>query len=436
MDKSVDQLLEDLKSTSDDVRKRAVLVLAKHAEPRVFKALEDLSNDSSTAVRYFAKKALRDFEATSQTPPVAAPEGVTFDGDVPVTGQAVIKKSEVIPEKDSISILLKNLKSGDLKLQLETIKKFGENREVMAIDPLLEMINHEVRDLRIYAVQSLGLIGEQRVLTPLLNLLNSEPDAFVKATLVKGIARVGGVQLIPILARYLKDPDGRTRANTVESLEIIGDPKIIKFLVPLLQDPSSRVKANAVKVLSKFGKSNMLEHLEEMLKSDDDNVRGSAIFALNKIGGDGVVGILAGALQDSRTENVLIAIEGLQKIGSDEAHNILKKLENNPDPQIQAALSGEELESGVPPLEPELEITLDTKEVQAEKPSIPVAIPTPKPVETSQIASSIPVKENADFQTMWMELNSTLQHYQTRYPNCSRKDMAKMLRVVVDAISE
>jgi HEAT repeat protein len=440
MDKSVDELLEDLKSQNEDVRKRSVLVLAKYNETRVIEALIALQDDGSTAVRYFAKKAIRDFESGKVAPTSDFGAG-TEDIEIPeiesedpfsTSGQVVIKKSEIIPEKDSISNLLQNLKSDDLKLKLETIKKFGDNKEVMAVDPLLELINSSVRDIRVYSVQSLGQIGEQRILTPLLNLLNSEEDCFVIATLVKGIARVGGVQLIPILARYLKHPDGRTRANTVESLEIIGDPKIIKFLVPLLQDPSGRVKANAVKVLSKFGKSNMLQHLEEMLKSEDDNERGSAIFALSKIGGEGVVVLLTGALKDQKEVNVINAIDGLIKLGTDEAKEKIKtcfdstsiKIKNYAKKTLGVTIEEE---------------AFNVESVISSVPKVEVVVEKSKVADLSISNPISSVKKSSDlqdFQAMWGELNTLLQNFQDKNPTFGKKDMAKMLTVVVKTLDE
>lgn len=443
MDKNVDELLEELKSPDDDTRKRAVLVLSKHPEPRVVEAMKRLQEDPSTAVRYFAKKALRDFEGTkgapAAAPPLPTPEparpqvavAASDDPLMPVLGEAVIRKAEVIPERESISSLLAALKHEDMKVRLETIKKFGETKELLAVDPLLEIMNGDIRDLRVYAVQSLGLIGEQRVLTPLLNLLNSEEDAFVKATLVKAIARVGGVQLIPILARYLKDPDARTRANTVESLEIIADPKIIKFLVPLLQDENSRVKANVVKVLSKFGKSNMMEHLEEMLRSNDDHIRSSAIYALNKIGGEGVVRALVASLSDPNVGNVLAALEGLAKLDADEARDAIRDMLNHPNPKVrstaQALLTGGAVPEGQE--EPPAPAAAEAPQRTAEpRPAPETQAPAP--------ASSDPLSDPKAFQQLWDELNGVLLGWRDRHRTLSTKDLARLLAVVLDGISE
>lgn len=434
MDRSVDELLEELKSPDDDTRKRAVLVLSKHPEPRVVEAMKRLQDDPSTAVRYFAKKALRDFETTKGASDAAAPPPAVEtirplvaaaspdDPIMPVFGEAVIRKAEVLPERESISSLLANLKHEDPKVRLETIKKFGDTKELLAVDPLLELITGGDRDMRVYAVQSLGLIGEQRVLTPLLNLLNSEEDAFVKATLVKAIARVGGVQLIPILARYLKDPDARTRANTVESLEIIADPKIIKFLVPLLQDENSRVKANVVKVLSKFGKSNMIEHLEEMLRSNDDHIRGSAIYAFNKIGGEGVVKPLVASLQDPNVSNALAALEGLAKLDATEARDAVRDMLNHPNPRMRQAASA--LLSGEP---------VGT----AAEPSPAAAAASPAPASGAPAAAlADPLADPKAFQQLWDELNGVLLSWRDRHRTLAKKDLARLLAVVLDGLSE
>lgn len=348
----IKKYIDDLNSSKEEIRKRAVISLSKHNLPEVKEALSKLTNDPSTAVRYFAKKALKDFETidavkVQQTggfdiSDINKPKENVILSNTNVQTQTVteqVKKENVIKSQDlqskenvtnqtlTLTQILNKLKDPDENVKVEAIKLLGERKEVVAVEPLLSLIHSPSRNIRLYAVQSLGLIGENKVLTPLLNLLNSEQDPFVVATLVKAIARVGGSQLIPIIARYLKDPDARTRANTIEALEIIGDPKIIKFLVPLLQDENNRVRANAIKVLSKFGKTNMFEKLQEMIQSDDASTRASAIYALTAIGGDQVLDILSLAKNDSDINNLKKLADGLYKINTERSLAILKELE-------------------------------------------------------------------------------------------------------------
>ena len=372
------KLLEDLKSAKEEVRKKAVITLGRYNFAQVKTALSELTNDTSTAVRYFAKKALKDFESISasqaeqsggfdissppaaQRPPAPAPAPAPASAPAPAFDPPpapVIKEAHHLKEDafkkqatmhaadlfdrggGSLTKILNDLKSPDENIKIEAIKQLGEQKEVVATEPLLGLIHDPVKSVRLYAVQSLGLIGENRVLTPLLNLLNSEQDAFVVATLVKAIARVGGAQLIPIIARYLKDPDARTRANTIEALEIIGDPKIIKFLIPLLQDENNRVKANSIKVLSKFGKTNMFEKLDEMLQSDDISIRGSAIYALSAIGGEQVIELLEKAKNDGDAGNLKKLAEGLAKINTERSNELLRELSAHPDKEVASFAS-------------------------------------------------------------------------------------------------
>ena len=372
------KLLEDLKSAKEEIRKKAVITLGRHNLPEVKDALNELTNDSSTAVRYFAKKAMKDFESMTatqvqqsggfdlvsgapalQVPPVQQAPSAHAEAPIP---EEPVKKPLAPPPADlfgsgggSLTKILNDLKSHDENVKIEAIKQLGDKKEVVATEPLLGLIHDPSKSVRLYTVQSLGLIGENRVLTPLLNLLNSEQDAFVVATLVKAIARVGGAQLIPIIARYLKDPDARTRANTIEALEIIGDPKIIKFLIPLLQDENNRVKANSIKVLSKFGKTNMFEKLDEMLQSDDISIRGSAIYALSAIGGEQVIELLEKAKNDEDSGNLKKLAEGLAKINTDRSMELLRELAQNPDDEVSSfarSLLGEAAEEEKQPEAP------------------------------------------------------------------------------------
>jgi len=351
----VTKLLAELKSDKEEIRKKAVITLGRYNLPEVRSALSEVMEDPSTAVRYFAKKALKDFENAAAArstmdggllsvseplkPAGAAKqpaEALSDAGEGKAASSANATPAAAIFEGGgSITKILNDLKNPDETVQTEALKKLGEQKEVVAVEPILALIHNSSRNVRVYAVQALGLIGENRSLTPLLNLLNSEQDAFVVATLVKAIARVGGVQLIPIIARYLKDPDARTRANTVEALEIIADPKITKFLIPLIQDPNPRVKANAIKVLSRFGKTNMLEKLEEMIQSEESTIRGSAIYAIMAIGGDHGIELLEKAKNNETDfDNIQKIIEGLVKINNPRAVELLNEYMKSPDARI------------------------------------------------------------------------------------------------------
>jgi|GEM_PF-2614079 len=489
------KLLEDLKAEKEEVRKKAVITLGRHNFPEVKDALAELVNDSSTAVRYFAKKALKDFE-TMTAAHVEHSGG--FDMDLSSMAQASVSPASVTQKTDSsskaiassdifdrsggsLTKMLNDLKNPDENVRIEAIKQLGEKKEVVATEPLLGLIHDSVRSVRLYTVQSLGLIGENRVLTPLLNLLNSEQDAFVVATLVKAIARVGGAQLIPIIARYLKDPDARTRANTIEALEIIGDPKIIKFLIPLLQDENNRVKANSIKVLSKFGKTNMFEKLDEMLDSDDASIRGSAIYALGAIGGEQVVELLEKAKNDEDPSNLKKLAEGLSKINNPKTIEILKEMANHPDGEVAeyaasfiGVKKGSDAVTAVedkPQLfEPSAEEPAAAKHVHTEpvtqKPdplnlsSLKTLAETskntyskpPEPVQSRQVpvqkvsddelslqtfkkSTEKPRDYNSqDFEKLWNDVLLVLNNFQKHHPNFTKEKMSKFLQFLQGVI--
>lgn len=508
------KLLEDLKSTKEEVRKKSVITLGRYNLAEVKTALSELTNDTSTAVRYFAKKALKDFESISASqaeqtggfdmsspsavassqPSVTPPSSGPVISEAPSLKEDPLKKPVTMPSVDlfdrsggSLTKILNDLKSPDENVKIEAIKQLGDQKEVVATEPLLGLIHDPVKSVRLYAVQSLGMIGENRVLTPLLNLLNSEQDAFVVATLVKAIARVGGAQLIPIIARYLKDPDARTRANTIEALEIIGDPKIIKFLIPLLQDENNRVKANSIKVLSKFGKTNMFEKLDEMLQSDDISIRGSAIYALSAIGGEQVIELLEKAKNDEDPGNLKKLAEGLAKINTDRSMELLRELSVHPDEEVSALASSflggdaEASEEQVPAnaepedkpeivSQPELKTAPQTQqplsEARQNPPSQPASFEETRPAaqkisqpaslylqpsktqqsqdlsqqaypqfQTLKIPAGPPRNFNMqDFEYLWNDTLILLNNFAKNHPDFSKEQMLAFLRALETAI--
>ena len=70
--------------------------------------------------------------------------------------------------------------------------------------------------------------------------------------------------------KALKDDDKRMRSYAAESLGILGDERAVEPLIESLKDKDSWVRSCAARSLVKLGERRAVEALIEALKDDDD----------------------------------------------------------------------------------------------------------------------------------------------------------------------
>lgn len=148
---------------------------------------------------------------------------------------------------------------------------------------LIKLLDDKEPWIRLNVVLSLKQLGDERAVTYLIKLLREENNEFVKAAIIKSLARLGSKKILPIILPFLKDSDYRVVANTIEAIEILGDSSFIDHIKPFLNSDSIRIKVNTAKALWYFGIREVLGILIDMLNSDMPNIRDSVVYALSEI---------------------------------------------------------------------------------------------------------------------------------------------------------
>jgi len=265
---SKEEILKNLNSVDIDctLRNNAIIAAGEFNDAEITAALEKLCTAPDPATRYFAKKTIKkikDAQQKSESDPAAAP---------------LVQSANV-----------------------DTIKN------------LLASQNPENRQR---ALKALAASFNPAILPQMIEMLKTEKDPFVIASLVKLVGKYGGAAHVEALSVFLNHEDPRVRANTIEGLELAGTEKIIAYLVPFINDVDNRIKANAVKAISKFKSDEMLEVLGSMIKSEHLWMRDSALFALQQIASDQAVDLLCIAAQDAEKSIANNAMQALIRIGS------------------------------------------------------------------------------------------------------------------------
>ena len=111
--------------------------------------------------------------------------------------------------------LIADLTSRAWELRRDACEDLGERREARAVPYIVNLLKDAVGAVRYAAVQSLGRIGGDEVVQPLLECLTDE-NFGDHARVLEAVGNMRRVEAIPYLIQYLRhlDPTVRGIANT------------------------------------------------------------------------------------------------------------------------------------------------------------------------------------------------------------------------------
>jgi HEAT repeat protein len=310
-------LTELLQGPVPDLRMQAALALGEQRDVRAIPALLKALNDDDTNVRYHAIEALGKLKAT----------------------EAVDALAEIADSKDFFLAFA----------ALDALAKIGDARIAPGIVPLLE------DDLlREPAINLLGQLGDETVVSPLTKLLNTPtaPTDQIAAALVtlsdryeqqygegSYIAELTGSEISPTGVQNLLDAIEAPGMENLRAIaQVLGWLKrsgVDRALTRLLG--RADLRDEVIEALVRHGSATS-ELLTEQLTSEDLEVRRSAVVALGRIGDANATPALVNALND---ESLAIdAANALGQIGDARAVDGLLNLIGNDDALTrQAAVS-------------------------------------------------------------------------------------------------
>jgi hypothetical protein len=136
-----------------------------------------------------------------------------------------------------------------------------------------------------------GVLSAYRVQSPLLfqtltDVLRHESDPWVRASLVKALARYRRPVSLPLLMKFLADDDGRVRANTVEALAELENPVVLSRLAEMIDDPEHRVQSAVLAALGRAGNGDIRPRIRSMLLSGQIWLQASAVYLIQTLSPD------------------------------------------------------------------------------------------------------------------------------------------------------
>ena len=275
-------VIRDVKDEDEDVRGAALRALGRIRDPR---AIPDLIG------------ALGFPEAS--LPPRIAEILVLFGKDavLPLTGE------------------LRNMGSDVRRMWAAEI--LGWLGDPDAGVPLIEALGDVSPEVRAKAAGSLGKLKEPRAIQRLLEMVLSDPIAFVRTRVSQALGFIGHPRVVDYLIQVLKDPEWWVRIRAIEALEQIGKPAS-GALLGALEDEDTEVVRRAATALERMGYIH-----EEIDTLEREGFRADVMKVLQLVGKAGVTEGIFGRIQSAKgpARKLLVRLAG--DLGDPSAGSIL-----------------------------------------------------------------------------------------------------------------
>jgi HEAT repeat protein len=206
----------------------------------------------------------------------------------------------------------------------ETEAAFEEERVKDEIDIQIDLLNDSDWAVRREAVVTLGEMGDQRCVEPLVRALQ-DGDWQVREAAVEALGMVGSPAVEPLM-KLLRSWDHRKFA--IRALGKVKDERVLEPLIAQLR--SDEFAEDATEALVDLGVP-AVPRLVTALKDKEENIRKQAIIALGRIKSPEALDPLIEMLKDTDWFARLTAVAAIEKIGEERGREAIKSLLQDPD---------------------------------------------------------------------------------------------------------
>ncbi len=193
--------------------------------------------------------------------------------------KAAIKALEKADKNRLIPLLMKALRedhAGVRNAAMECLVNIGKE----AIGPLCEVLSDPDKDLRIFAVNTLGAIRDP-VAYPCLIKALTDPEKNVCHAAIDALAKIKDPRAVDPLIQVVQGEDIWLKLPAISTLGELGDPRAIPYLLPLAQD--FLFKQTVIEALGAIGEETSIPLVIQNLEDPDPDVQKAALLALKKI---------------------------------------------------------------------------------------------------------------------------------------------------------
>ncbi len=249
---------------------------------------------------------------------------------VSLEGKTTLPQDELVDEVSEAITSEADEETTDIVASAETEEGTEQEEELVEeqvkdeIDIQIDLLNDSEWMVRREAVITLGEMGDERCVEPLVRCLR-DGDWQVRDAAVEAIAMIGS-PAVDLLLRYIRDYDARK--SVIKVLGKINDERVLDPLISMLHN--DEFKDDATWALAELGQP-AVGRLLECLKNQDEVIRKQAILALGEIKDSSTVDLLMEGLQDPDWFIRLSSAAALEKIGDPRGREAIKLLAKDPD---------------------------------------------------------------------------------------------------------
>jgi len=204
--------------------------------------------------------------------------------------EAVAQALGHMKSENAARALIANLASPDDKLALATALALVD-QGAGAVQPLIEFLGSNRRELRTSAVEILSKIRDRRATRPLTDCL-SATDSWMRSAAARALGRLGDPDATEAVVSRLEDSVPLVRAAAAEAL---GELRVVRAAEPLiaaLEDEELIVQIAAARALGKIGDEQAAEPLFRLLSRPEVSLKLAVIEALTDLRDVRSIGVL------------------------------------------------------------------------------------------------------------------------------------------------
>jgi HEAT repeat protein len=194
-----------------------------------------------------------------------------------------------------VNSLLKDLKSNNpmIREYAKTLlyeKAIQHSRDITsAVEPLIQDLKDNDSQVRLSAVDILGMIGDTRAVEPLIQVLktNYNVNGFTddgRPCAAIALGYINDTRAVEPLIQSLNDNHASIRLCAAQALGMIETTRAVEPLINALKDDNWFVRLSASLALGMINDARAIEPLIPLLKDDNDIVRNHIEIALRNLG--------------------------------------------------------------------------------------------------------------------------------------------------------
>lgn len=321
-DEGLAELLEIIETRNPLTLPEAVIALGRIGNKRAVPSLLMMLDHADAGLRARIAEALGRLGDRSALGKIIS---LLSDSDEAVQLCAV-RAVQRIPDRRAarpLLAILSQTENSDLRCQaVIALAATGSEKVIPALTALLPDADVELKRAIAEALSRIGTAGAAETLATLLHA----DDLVVVTKALIGLRRRPVVSSTPAVLQLCEHPNASIRRHAVETLAESGQDVVFDVLLQKLQsDLSAEVRAAAARGCGKTNDKRFVRTLETALR-DEPAVRIAALVSLTSLGDESSIPAMLVSLSDEVPEVRYHAVTGLGKLNADKAAQAIRSM--------------------------------------------------------------------------------------------------------------